>query len=82
MKLYASIESERATVRQGGNDFLDIAISADRLGIAEVSIYKEGEEWLVKIWERFSGIHTFTIPTEETIQKSMREEARKIEGKQ
>jgi len=82
MKLYASIESERATVRQGGNDFLEIAISADRLGIAEVSIHEENGEWHVKIWERFSGRHSFTIPTEETIQKSMWEEARRIDGKQ
>jgi hypothetical protein len=49
MKLYATIESERATKGQGGNEFIfsKFSVEREKVGEVELELLKDGE-WLLK----------------------------------
>lgn len=59
MKLYASVQSERATKGQGGNDYLEIKIS----GQGEIPLWRiivsPGEMPFMAIYEEGNGVHVW-----------------------
>lgn len=73
MKLYSQSKTERATKTQGGNEFLEVEITADRRSLVEIKVHEQKDNWHIDIWDRENNRHRlFAIPTEEAIQKNMK----------
>jgi len=71
MKLYATVTSERARKGQGGNEYIEINITADRKSLLEISVSEKSKEWVIEVWDRNNKNHSFSIPTENAIQENM-----------